>query len=112
MSIYSILLYIHLGAVALYFVLLLWRLFHLWRGDEETLLLFSEKTRALNIVLLGVTVLTGIYLGFHYDFSEGLWFVVKLGLLISSAFLGDYAFKAFNRIAGIGVFLLFLYICA
>ncbi len=109
---YSILLYIHLAVVGLYFVLLLWRLYHLWSGNEENLLLYSERTRALNVVLLAVTVITGIYLGFHYDFSEGLWFVVKLGLLIASAFLGDYAFKTFNRVAGIGVFLMFLYICA
>ena len=110
MSIYDIFLYIHLGAVGLYLVLLLWRLFHLWSGNEENLLLFTEKTRAINIILLSLTVITGIYLGFHYDFSEGLWFVVKLGLLIASAFLGDYTFKNFNKIAGIFVLLLFLYI--
>ncbi|MGZ5243800.1 MAG: SirB2 family protein [Bacteroidia bacterium] len=112
MSAYTILLYIHIGAVALYLILLLWRLYHLWTGDEESLLLFSEKTRALNLVFLGITVLSGIYLGFHYDFSEGLWFVVKLGLLIGAAFLGDYAFKTYNKLAGVGVLLLFLYICA
>lgn len=112
MSTYLILKYIHIGAVILYSILLLWRLYHLWSGNEENLLLYSEKTRALNIVLLGISVITGIYLGFHYDFSEGLWFVVKLGLLIAAAFLGDYAFKTFNRTAGVGVLLIFAYICA
>ncbi len=112
MSTYEILKYIHLGAVGFYLVLLLFRLYHLWSGNEENLLLFSERTRAVNIVLLSITVITGIYLGFHYDFSEGMWFVVKLGLLIGSAFIGDYAFKSFNKMAGLVVFLVFIYIIA
>ena len=112
MSTYETLLYIHLGAVGLYLILLLFRLFHLWSGNEENLLLFSERTRAVNIMILAITVITGIYLGFHYDFSEGLWFAVKLGLLIACAFIGDYAFKNFSKVAGVFIFILFLYIIA
>src|SRR5438105_3755019 len=98
---YHAILFLHIGVVFLYLILLVWRLFYLWFDNEENLLLFSEKSRAVNIILLAFIILSGLYLGFSYDFEEGLWFTIKLALLVISALLGDYAFKNRNKIMGI-----------
>src|SRR5438067_12812425 len=98
---YNIFLFIHIAVVFLYLIFLTWKLFYLWFGNEENLLLFSEKSKAANIILLVLIIVTGLYLGFAYDFAEGLWFSVKLGSLIVSAFIGDYAFKNNNKLLGV-----------
>jgi hypothetical protein len=57
-------------------------------------------------------VVTGIYLGFKYDFSEGIWFTIKLITLGICAFLGDYTFKNFSRTTGAFLLILLLYVVA
>jgi uncharacterized membrane protein len=76
------------------------------------LLLFSERSRIVNLITLIVIVITGIYLGFKYDFAEGLWFSIKLLILGAAVFAGDYAFKNFNRLTGIFLLLLLAYVIA
>jgi hypothetical protein len=93
-------------------VLLIMRLFYLWFRDDEELFLFSEKTRAIHILLLSILVITGIYLGFNYDFDEGKWFVIKLLLLGFAAFIGDYTFKNYHKWGGIVLLLIMAYIIA
>jgi hypothetical protein len=91
-------------------LLLLMRLYHLWAKDDEELFLFSEKTRAVHILLLSILIITGIYLGFNYDFDAGKWFAVKLLLLGFSAFIGDYTFKNYHKWGGIVLLLIMAYI--
>jgi hypothetical protein len=91
-------------------LLLVVRLYHLWAKDDEDLFLFSEKTRAIHILLLSILVITGIYLGFNYDFDEGRWFVIKLLLLGVAAFLGEYPFKYYHKWGGFVLLLIMAYI--
>ena len=82
----------------------------LWFSDNERLLLYQERSKVLNVALLSVLLLSGIYLGFEYDFSEGLWFAIKLLLLGLAAFWGDYAFRNFNKWVAVVVLLLYIYV--
>jgi hypothetical protein len=91
-------------------VLLLFRLYFLWAKDDEELFLFSERTRAAHILMLAILVITGVYLGFAYDFDEGLWFVIKLLLLGFAAFIGDYTFKYYHKWGGVVLLLIMAYV--
>jgi hypothetical protein len=91
-------------------LLLTLRLYHLWAKDDEDLFLFSEKTRAVHVLMLSILVFTGIYLGFNYDFDEGKWFVIKLLLLGFSAFIGDYTFKNYHKWGGLVLLLIMAYV--
>lgn len=107
---YQIFLYIHIAVVCLYMLLLVLRLYYLWAKDDEDLFLFSEKTRALHILMISIVVITGVYLGFTYDFDEGLWFVSKLLLLSFAAFIGDYTFKNYHKWGGVLLLAIMAYV--
>jgi uncharacterized membrane protein SirB2 len=109
---YTIILYLHVIFFTVFFLVLLTRFYFLFTQKDEMLLLFSERARVLNLVCLIFIVVSGIYLGFKYDFSEGLWFSIKLVLLSIAVFVGDYAFKNFNRMAGVALLLILLYVVA
>jgi hypothetical protein len=108
--VYQLILFLHVLITGIYFIYLSVRTGLLWFSDRERLLLYQERSRVLNIVLLSILLLSGIYLGFEYDFSEGLWFVIKLLLLGLAAFWGDYAFRNFNKWVAALVLLLYLYV--
>lgn len=91
-------------------VLLLARLYFLWLRDDEDLFLFSERTRAVHILMISIVVITGVYLGFAYDFDEGLWFVIKLLLLGFAAFIGDYTFKNYHKWGGVLLLAILAYV--
>ena len=109
---YSIIRFIHIAAVALYMLIFLFGFILLMSGQHERLLLFSHRTRSVNLILLIMLALPGLYLGLSYDFQEGLWFVSKILLLLIVVFFGSYAFKHRKKAAAILTLLILIYIMA
>lgn len=106
---YEFVVYLHILFVALYLLHFTVRIFYLMKDRHERLFLFTEKSRLTHGIVVTLLAISGLYLGFTYDFAYGSWFVVKLGFIIFIVFMADYAFRNYLKWAGILAYAVYLY---
>jgi uncharacterized membrane protein SirB2 len=107
---YKAVLIAHVTVILLYLILLLVRLFFLFINRREDMLLFGQRSAGVSAFLLIIAVLSGLYLSFYYDFSEALWFSVKLIFLAAIILTANRAFKRFSRIAGMITLIFYIFV--
>ena len=89
-------LHTHTLAVMLFLILYLIKTFLLVTDKKESLQKFSKKTKAPEIIISVLFLLTGIYLAFNSG-NIGAWFYVKMVAVLSSIPLAIIAFKRMNK---------------
>ena len=72
--------------------------------------MFSTQGAFYSNLILGVNVITGIYLSLAYDFAYALWFIFKIGALVVLVTLATVALRRSNKLMAVLALVIYVYI--